>query len=65
MSQNAILTKDLVAIGLYIEEDDHHIYLKYEGEVIGRWWSTGARLVAIRNAARAWAKKHDKDQSKG
>lgn len=65
MSQNEILSPDLVALGLYIEEDDHHIYLKFEGETIGRWWSTGARLAAIRNAARAWAKKHDKEKIPG
>jgi len=59
MSQNAILSKDQVALGLYIEEDDHHVYLKYEGEVIARWWASGARLNAIRNAARVWAKDHD------
>ena len=60
MSQNAILSKDLVALGLYIEEDDHNVYLKYMGETIGRWWATAARLASIRNAARTWAKKHDK-----
>lgn len=60
MSQNEILSEDLVALGLYIEEDEDQIRLMYAGEVIGRWWSTGARLAAIRNAARVWAKKHDK-----
>lgn len=58
MSQNAILSEDLVALGLYIEEDDHFIYLKYKGEAIARWWATSARLRGIRNAARAWAKRH-------
>ena len=65
MSKNEILSKDLVDLGLYIEEDDHNVYLKYKGEVIARWWSSGARLVAIRNAARSWAKHHAKDKSKG
>jgi len=62
MSQNAILCKDLVDRGLYIEEDDHHIYLKCKGELIARWWSTGARLAAIRNAAWIWAKEHGKEK---
>ena len=62
MSQNAILSEDMVALGLYIEEDDHLVMLKYKDEVIARWWSSGARLAAIRNAARTWAKKHDKEK---
>lgn len=60
MNSNTILSDDLVALGLYIEEDDHNVYLKHEGQVIGRWWYWAARLVAIRNAARAWAKKYAK-----
>ncbi|KPJ52067.1 MAG: hypothetical protein AMJ37_03575 [Dehalococcoidia bacterium DG_18] len=65
MSQNAILSKDLVALGLYIEEDEHFVYLKHRGAKIGTWWATTARLAAIRNAARVWAKNHVKDKPKG
>lgn len=65
MSKNTILSYDLVALGLYLEEDDHNVYLKYKGETIGRWCATAARLEIIRNAARTWAKKHDKDKSEG
>ena len=62
MRQNAILSEELMALGLYIEEDDHSVMLKYKDEVIARWWSSGARLSAIRNAARTWAKRHDKEK---
>jgi len=65
MRKNTILSKDLVDRGLYIEEDDHNVYLKYKGETIGRWWATAARAVAIRNAARIWARKHDKEKQSG
>lgn len=62
MNPNEILTEDQVARGLYIEEDDHFVYLKHCDEVIGRWWYWAARLVAIRNAARSWVKKHGKEK---
>ena len=62
MNPNMILSDDLVALGLYIEEDDHNIYLKHENQVIGRWWYWAAMLVSIRNAARTWAEKHDKEK---
>lgn len=60
MSTNAILTDDLVALGLYIEEDEHRVYLKHKDKVIGRWWAPEATLFLIRTVAQSWANKHDK-----
>ena len=65
MRHNEILSVDLRDRGLWINEDDHFIYLMYLNEVIARWWATAARLSSIRNAARTWAKKHDKEQISG
>lgn len=61
MSANAILSDDLVALGLYIEEDDNYIYLKHKDKVIGQWWKPSARLVAIRTVAQSWAQRHRKE----
>jgi hypothetical protein len=65
MKQNSILSEDHEARGLYIEEDEHHIYLMYKGKVIGQWWLPTARLVAIRTVARSWALRHDKEKRAG
>lgn len=65
MRYNEILSVDLRARGLWIEEDDHFVYLRHTNEVIARWSATSARLSSIRNAARTWAKKHDKDKVPG
>ena len=62
MSLNAILREDLVDLGLYIDEDDNYVYLKYKGEVVARWWVPTARLVAIRNVAQSWALRHAKEK---
>lgn len=62
MRPTSILGEDLEALGLYIEEDEHTVCLKYGEDVIARWWATTVRLASIRNTARIWAKKHDKEK---
>jgi hypothetical protein len=37
--------------GLYLEEDDHTVYLKQGGEVLARWSATGATIAPIWNEA--------------
>jgi hypothetical protein len=59
MRHNEILNADLRALGLWIDEDDHFVYLKCGNETVARWWGWAARLNAIRSAARSWAKNHD------
>lgn len=59
------MSEDLVALGLYIEEDEHNIQLMYDGKVVGQWWIPTARLVAIRTVARSWALRHDKKKRSG
>jgi len=35
--------------GLYLEEDDHTVYLKQGDEVLARWPATGATIASIWN----------------
>lgn len=37
--------------GLYLEEDDHTLYLKQGNEVLARWWATSATVTSIWNEA--------------
>ncbi len=44
-----VLSPEQQAAGLYLEEDDHTIYLKRGDEVLTRWSATGASRASIRD----------------
>lgn len=48
--------------GLYLEEDDHVLYLKQGDEVLARWSATGATIASIWNEADKYI--HSKEEAK-
>lgn len=42
-------------VGLYLEEDDHTVYLKQADEVLARWSATGTTIASIWNEADKYA----------
>lgn len=46
-----VLSPEHQAAGLYLEEDDHTIYLKRGDEVLTRWSATGASRASIQGEA--------------